>query len=59
MVGKREERRKFGRPKRRWKDNIKIDLQEFGRRGIDWIALVKDTDSWRTLVNAALKYRAP
>jgi hypothetical protein len=55
MVGRREERRTFGRPKRRWKDNIVIDLQEFGRRGIDWSALVKDIDSWRTLVNTALK----
>ena len=45
------------RPRRRWKDNIKMDLQEVGWRGMDWIDLARDRDRWRTLVNAVMNLR--
>jgi len=44
----------LGRPRRRWEDNIKMDLQELGRWYTDWIQLAQDRDSWRTLVNAVM-----
>ena len=47
------------RPRRRWEDNIKMDLQEVGCGGIDWIELAQDTDSLRTLVNAVMYLRVP
>jgi hypothetical protein len=49
----------LGRPRRRWEDNIKIDLQEVGCGGMDWIELALDRDSWRTLVNAVMNLRVP
>ena len=49
----------LGRPRRRWEDNIKMDLQEVGFGGMDWIYLDQDTDSWRALVNAVMKLRVP
>ena len=42
----------FGRPRRRWEDNIKMDIQEVGCEGVDWIELDQDRDSWRALVSA-------
>jgi hypothetical protein len=54
-VGKPEGKRPLGRPMRRWKDNIKINLQEVGSRGMDWIELAQDRDRWRVLVNMVLK----
>jgi len=42
----------FGRPRRRWEDNIKMDIQEVGCKGVDWIELDQDRDSWRALVSA-------
>jgi hypothetical protein len=47
LVGKPEGKRPLGRPRRRWVDNIKMDLKEIGRDGVDWM----DTDQWRALVN--------
>jgi len=44
----------FGRPRRRWEDNIKIDLQETGRVAMDWIDMAQDMDGWRTRVSAAI-----
>ena len=44
----------LGRPRRRWEDNIKIDIQEIGRVGMDWIDLAQDRDGWRTRVSAAI-----
>jgi hypothetical protein len=44
LVGKPEEKRPLGRPKRRWEDNIKIDLRGIGRSGMDWVYLVQDRD---------------
>jgi len=59
LLGKPEERRSLGRPRRRWVDNIRMDLQEVGCRYMDWISLAQDRDSWRTLVSAVTKLRVP
>jgi hypothetical protein len=52
-VGNPEGKRPLGRPRRRWADNIKIDLREIGWNGGDWIDLAQDRDQWRALVKAA------
>ena len=57
LVGKPEGRRPLGRPRRRWEDNIKIDLQEVGCGGMDWIHLAHDRDRWRAVVNAVMNLR--
>jgi hypothetical protein len=59
LVGRPEGRRPLGRPRRRWEDNIKIDLQEVGWGGMDWIELAQDRDRWRALVNAGMNLRVP
>ena len=59
LVGKPEGKRPLGRPRRRWEDNIKLDLQEVGCGDTDWIELAQDTDSWRALVNAVMNLRVP
>ena len=59
LVGKPEGKRPFGRPRRRWKDNIKMDLQEMGCGGMDWIDLAENRDRWRALVNAVMNLRVP
>jgi hypothetical protein len=51
-VGKPDGRRSPGRPRRRWLDNIRMDLVEVGRGDVDWIGLTQDRDSWRALVNS-------
>jgi len=56
-VGKREGKTPRGRPKRRWDDNIKLDLQEVGCGDIDWIELAQDRERWRALVNAVMNLR--
>jgi hypothetical protein len=56
-VGKRERNRPLGRPRCRWEDNIMMDLQEVGCRGMDWIELAQDRDRWRALVNAVMNLR--
>ena len=58
-MGKSEGKTPFGRPRRRWEDNIKMDLQEVGCEGMDWIVLAQDRDRWRALVNAAMNLRVP
>ena len=55
--GKREGKRPIGRPRRRWEDNIKMDLQKVGCGVMDWIELAQDRDRWRTLVNAVMNLR--
>ena len=50
---------RFWRPRRRWEDNIKMDLQEVGYRGMEWIELAQDRDRWRALVNAVMNLRVP
>jgi len=58
LVGKPERKRPLGRPRRRWEDNIKIDLREVGRGG-DWMELAQDRDRWRALVNTVMNLRIP
>jgi hypothetical protein len=59
LVGRPEGRRPLGRPRRRWEDNIKIDLQEVGWNGVAWIDMAEDRDRWRALVNAVMNLRVP
>jgi len=59
LVGKPEGRRPPGRPRHRWEDNIKMDLQEMGCGGMDRIKLAQDRDRWRSLVNAVVNLRVP
>jgi hypothetical protein len=54
-VGKPEGKRQLGRPKRRWEDNVRMDLREIGWEGVDCIHLVQDRDQWRALVNTVKK----
>jgi hypothetical protein len=57
LVGKSKGIRSLGRPRRRWVDNIKLDLREIGWGGIDWIILAQDRDQWRALVNTVMNLR--
>jgi len=59
LVGKPEGRRPLGRPRGRWADNIRIDLQEVGYGYMDWIGLAQGRDRWRTLVSAIMNFRVP
>jgi len=59
LVGKPEGKRPHGRPRHRWDDNIKMDLQETWFRYMDWIGLAQDRDRWRTLVSAVMNLRVP
>jgi hypothetical protein len=54
LVGKPEEKRPLGRPRRRWVDNIKMDLREIGWDSMDWIDVVQERDQWRALVNTVM-----
>ena len=59
LVGKPEEKRPLGRPRHRWEDNIKMDLQEVGCGGMDWIVLAQDRGRWQVLVNVVMKLQVP
>jgi hypothetical protein len=59
LVGKPEGKRLLGRPRRRWVDNIKMDLREIGWDVMDWIDLFQDRDQWRALVNTVINLRVP
>jgi hypothetical protein len=59
LVGNPEGKRPLGRPRRRWVDNIKMNLREIGWDGADWIDLAQDRDQWRALVRAVMNLRVP
>jgi hypothetical protein len=59
LVGRPEGRRPLGRPRRRWEDNIKMDLQEVGWGDMVWIDKAQDRDKWRALVSAVMNLRVP
>jgi hypothetical protein len=59
LVGKPEGTRPLGRPRRRWMDNIKMDLLETGLNVVDWIGLAQDRYRWRDLVNSVMNLRIP
>jgi len=59
LVGIPEGKRPLGRPRCRWEDNIKMDLQEVGCGGMDWIELAQEWDRWRVLVNAVINLLVP
>ena len=58
-MGKPEGKRPLGRPRHTWEDNIKMDLQEVGCGGMDWIELAQDRDRWQPLVNVVTNFRVP
>jgi hypothetical protein len=58
-VGKSEGKRPPGRPRHRWEDNTKMDLQEVGCGGMGWIILAQDRDRWRALVNVVMNLQVP
>ena len=58
-MGKAEGKRPLGRSRHKWKDNIKMDLQEVECGGMDWIELAQDRDRWRALVDAVMSLRVP
>jgi hypothetical protein len=59
LVGRPEGRRPLGRPRRRWEDNIKMDIREVGWEDMNWIELGQYRDRWRALVNAVMNLRVP
>jgi hypothetical protein len=59
LVGKPEGKRPLGRPRRRWTDNIKMDLLEIGLNVVDWIGLAHDRYRWKPLVNSVMNLRVP
>ena len=58
-TGKPTRQRPLGRPRRRWEDNIRMDLEEIGIYAVNWVDSAQDRDYWRALVNAALNLRVP
>jgi hypothetical protein len=59
LMGKPEGKRPLGRPRRRWVDNIKMDIRVIRWDGMDWIDVAQDTDQWRALVNMVMNVRVP
>jgi hypothetical protein len=59
LVGRPEGKRPLGRPRRRWEDNIKIDLREIGIEEANWIQLAEDRVQWRACVNTVMNFRFP
>ena len=59
LTGEPTGKRPLGRPRRRWEDNIRMDLEEVGINAGNWVVLAQDRDYWRALVNAELNLRVP
>jgi hypothetical protein len=59
LVGRPEGKRPLGRPRRRWEDDIKMDLRETGIDGANWIRLIQDRVQWRAFVNTVMNLRVP
>jgi hypothetical protein len=59
LVGKPEGKRSLGRPRRRWEDNIKADLQELEYGSVDWIEVTQDRNRWRSFLNEVMNLRVP
>jgi hypothetical protein len=59
LLGKPDEKRPLGRPRLRWEDNIKMDLQDIGGSGGDWMELAQDRNRWRALVSTVKNFRFP
>jgi len=59
LEGKPDGKKPLGRPRHRWEDTIKTDLQEMGCGGMDWINVAQDRDRWRALVNVVMDFRVP
>jgi hypothetical protein len=59
LVGKPEGKRSLGRPRRRWEDNIRVDLKDIGWEGVDWIHLALGRDRWRAVVIMLMNFRIP
>ena len=59
LVGKLEGKNPLGRPRRRWEDNIKMDHQEVGYEGMDWIDLAQESDWWQAILNEGMNVRVP
>jgi hypothetical protein len=59
LVGRPEGKRPLGRPRRRWEDNMKMDLREIGFGDVEWIYLAQDRDMWRAIVNTVLNLQVP
>jgi hypothetical protein len=59
LVGRPERRRPIGRPRRRWEDNIKMNIQEVEWGGMDWIDMAQDRDRWRAVVSAVMNLWVP
>jgi hypothetical protein len=59
LMGNPEGKRPLGRPRRRWEDNIRMDLREIGWGGMNWIDMAQDRDQWRALVNTVMNLRVP
>jgi len=59
LVGKPEGKKPLGRPRHSWENNIKMDLQEVGCEGMDWLDLAEDRNRWRTLVNGVMNLQVP
>jgi hypothetical protein len=59
LVGKPEGNKRLGRRRRRWEDNINMDLREIGLEGVDWTHLAQDRDQWRVLVNMVMNLMIP
>jgi hypothetical protein len=59
LVGKPEVKRQLGRPRRKWDDNIRMDLREIGREVLDWMHVTQDRDQWGAFVNTVMNLRVP